>query len=286
MTMKKIFYFFAATLVLAAVGCSKDDAASNDAQYVSELKINFEGGTRLSASHSAAGLKFAWDDGEVVYVFEDGIKGEGKYLTYDAESDLFKPKRDSDKLVVGKKYFAVTNTASPYANIQEGTGFTSVLVKLVVGAGTEYIPMITDVFTVTAENTMATMHHTVGMVEIPVKAAVDGVQLLQLWLKTERANKAISGFYYVAPVAPYPITMSSNFYESANQLYDNHPIDLSTTEATSIFVPAFPGTYDPIDFHYKLDDKRVVVIETERSLTVERGKITKVSELVLDYIAE
>ena len=284
--MKKIMFLFAAAVVLAAVGCSKDDAALNDVQYVSELKINFDGGTRLSASHSAAGLKFAWDDGDVVYVYEDGIKGEGKYLVYDAESDLFKPKRDSDKLEVGKKYFAVTNTASPYANIQEGTGFTSVVVKLVVGAGTEYIPMISDVFTVTAENTMATMHHTVGMVEIPVKAAVDGTQLLQLWVDTERANKAISGFYEVVPVAPYPFTIVSNFYESANQLYDNHPTDLSTTEATSIFVPAFPGTYDPIDFHYKLDDKRVVVIETERSLTVERGKITKVSELVLDYIAE
>ena len=285
--MKKIMFLFAAAVVLAAVGCSKDDAALNDVQYVSELKINFEGGTRLSASHSAAGLKFAWEDGDVVYVFEDGINGgEGKYLAYDAESDSFKPQRDSDKLEVGKKYFAVTNTASPYANIQEGTDFTSVLVKLLVGAGTEYIPMITDVFTVTAENTMATMHHTVGMVEIPVKAAVDGVQLLQLWLRTERANKAISGFYHVAPVAPFPFTIISNFYASANQLYDNHPIDLSTTEATSIFVPAFPGTYDPIDFHYKLDDKRVVVIETERSLTVESGKITKVSELVLDYIAE
>lgn len=278
---------FAAAVVLAAVGCSKDDAALNDVQYVSELKINFESGTRFSASHSAAGLKFAWEDGDVVYVFEDGINGgERKYLAYDAESDSFKPQKDSDKLEVGKKYFAVTNAASPYAYVQEGTGFTRALVKLVVGAGTEYIPMITDVFTVTAENTMATMHHTVGMVEIPVKAAVDGVQLLQLWLDTERANKAISGFYNVAPVAPYPFTIVSNFYESANQLYDNHPTDLSTTEATSIFVPAFPGTYDPIDFHYKLDDKRVVVIETERSLTVERGKITKVSELVLDYIAE
>ena len=103
--MKKIMFFVAAAFALVAVGCSKDDAALNDVQYVSELKINFDGGTRLSASHSAAGLKFAWEDGDVVYVYEDGIKGEGKYLVYDAESDLFKPKRDSDKFACLKKDF-------------------------------------------------------------------------------------------------------------------------------------------------------------------------------------
>ena len=278
-------FLFAAAVVLAVVGCSKDDAALNDVQYVSELKINFEGGTRLSASHSAAGLKFAWEDGDVVYVYEDGnTDATRKKFVYDTESASFKPDSDSDRLEVGKNYFAGFKAQSIKMYITDGR--TEVSFWLDYYDGIKGIPMITDVFTATEENTMATMHHLVGVVEIPVKAAVDGTQLLQLWLITERANKAISGFYNVVPVAPYPFTIVSNFYESANQLYDNHPIDLSTTEATSIFVPAFPGTYDPIDFHYKLDDKRVVVIETERSLTVERGKITKVSELVLDYIAE
>ena len=249
--MRKIMFLFAAAVVLAAVGCSKDDAALNDAQYVSELKINFEGGTRLSASHSAAGLKFAWEDGDVVYVFDDGIKGEGKYLVYDAESDLFKPKRDSDKLVVGKKYFAVTNTASPYANIQEGTGFTSVLVKLVVGAGTEYIPMITDVFTVTAENTMATMHHTVGMVEIPVKAVSEGAKLVQLFISSK--NNVMSGNFYASPKAPYFIRSSRGYSDIGNQDTSDTPIDLSTTEATSIFIPVFPGTYEAESIYFRVN---------------------------------
>ena len=285
--MKKIMFLFAAAVVLAAVGCSKDDAALNDVQYVSELKINFDGDTRVSASHSAAGLKFAWEDGEVVYVVEDGIKGEGKYLVYDAESDLFKPKRDSDKLVVGKKYFAVTNTASPYANIQEGTGFTSVLVKLVVGAGTEYIPMITDVFTATEENTMATMHHLVGVVEIPVKAASKGAKLVQLFISSR--NNVMSGSFYASPEAPYFIRSSRGYSDIGNQDTSDTPIDLSTTEATSIFIPVFPGTYEAESIYFSgklVGEKKYVDIETERSLTVERGKITKVSELVLDYIAE
>ena len=285
--MRKIMFLFAAAVVLAVVGCSKDDAALNDVQYVSELKINFDGGTRLSASHSAAGLKFAWEDGDVVYVFEDGIKGEGKYLVYDAESDLFKPKRDSDKLEVGKKYFAVTNTASPYANIQEGTGFTSVLVKLVVGAGTEYIPMITDVFTATEENTMATMHHLVGVVEIPVKAVSEGAKLVQLFISSK--NNVMSGNFYASPEAPYFIRSSRGYSDIGNQDTSDTPIDLSTTEATSIFVPAFPGTYEAESIYFSgklVGEKKYVDIETERSLTVERGKITKVSELVLDYIAE
>ena len=285
--MKKIMFLFAAAVVLAAVGCSKDDAALNDVQYVSELKINLEGDTRVSASHSAAGLKFAWEDGDVVYVFEDGIKGEGKYLVYDAESDLFKPKRDSDKLVVGKKYFAVTNTASPYANIQEGTGFTSVLVKLVVGAGTDYIPMITDVFTATEENTMATMHHLVGVVEIPVKAASKGAKLVQLFISSR--NNVMSGSFYASPEAPYFIRSSRGYSDIGNQDTSDTPIDLSTTEATSIFIPVFPGTYEAESIYFSgklVGEKKYVDIETERSLTVERGKITKVSELVLDYIAE
>ena len=148
--------------------------------------------------------------------------------------------------------------------------------------------MISDVFEATAENTMATMHHLVGVVEIPVIAAVDGVQLQQMYLYTQRANSAVSGFFAVSPVAPYDLIYGDrvSYFESANQTASDAPIELSTTEATSIFIPAFPGIYEPIDFKYTLVGNNEEIFETERSLTVERGKITKVSEMVLGDNAE
>ena len=289
--MKKIFYFFAAAVVLAAVGCSKDDAASNDAKYVSEIKIGFEGDTRVSASHSAAGLKFAWEDGDDVYVYEDGnTEATAKMLEYDAASATFKPQSGSDTnmLEVGKKYFAVTYSDWYFISKDENTGASVVESKLGNGLGLKSIPMISDVFEATAENTMATMHHLVGVVEIPVIAAVDGVQLQQMYLYTQRANSAVSGFFAVSPVAPYDLIYSgrTGYFESANQTNSDAPIELSTTKATSIFIPAFPGIYEPIDFKYTLVGDNEMIIQTERSLTVERGKITKVSEMVLGDNAE
>ena len=288
--MKKIFYFFAATLVLAAVGCSKDDAASNDAKYVSEIKIGFEGDTRVSASHSAAGLKFAWEDGDTVDVYEDGnTSATAKMLEYDAASATFKPMSgNNDKLEVGKKYFAVTYSGWYWISVDDNTGASVVDSKLGSGLGLKSIPMISDVFEATAENTMATMHHLVGVVEIPVKAAVDGVQLQNMSLYTQRANSAVSGYFAVSPVAPYDLIYSgrTGYFESYYQTASKAPIELSTTEATSIFIPAFPGIYEPIDFKYTLVGNNEEIFETERSLTVERGKITKVSEMVLGNIVE
>ena len=110
--MKKIFYFLAATVVLAAVGCSKDDAASNDAKYVSEIKIGFEGDTRVSASHSAAGLKFAWEDGDVIYVSRTASAVmANEEFKYDASSGTFRPGENSSSLIAGEKYIAVYNAS-------------------------------------------------------------------------------------------------------------------------------------------------------------------------------
>ena len=102
MTMKKIFYFFAAAVVLAAVGCSKDDAASNDAKFGSEIKICFEGDTRVSASHSAEGFQFACEDGDVIYVSSTASAVmANEEFKYDASSGTFKPGNNSVSLKAG-----------------------------------------------------------------------------------------------------------------------------------------------------------------------------------------
>lgn len=286
--MKKIMFFVAATFALAAIGCSKDDVAADDVQYVSEITLNFEGGdSRVAATHSAAGLKFAWENGDDVYVYEDGnTAATAKILEYDAASGTFKiaAGNTTNRLEAGKKYFAVTYSDSYWISKDENTGASVVESKLGSGTGLKKIALISDVFEATAENTMTTMHHLVGVVEIPVKAAVAGAKLQQLYLYTQRSNEAVTGFFAVSPVAPYTLIYEGRlgYFENANQTSTDTPIDLSTSEATSIFIPAFPGTYNPIDFKYTLVGGTETVIETNKSLVVERGKITKISEFVLE----
>ena len=68
--MKKTMFMFAAALMMVA--CSNEEVAVNDdVQYVSELKVNF-GGSRVAATHDpASGLKFAWEEGEEIQVYEN-----------------------------------------------------------------------------------------------------------------------------------------------------------------------------------------------------------------------
>ena len=109
--MKKIMFMFAAALMMAA--CSNEEIATNDdVQYVSELKLNLgKGNGRIAATHDpASGLKFAWEDGDDVYVYEDGnTDALAKMLEYDAASGTFKIQggNNTNRLEAVKKYFAV-----------------------------------------------------------------------------------------------------------------------------------------------------------------------------------
>jgi len=93
--MKKIFYLFAATVVLAAVGCSKDDAAQEEVKYVSEIKIGFEGDTRVTAEQIASGLKFSFEDGEEIEVYAVDNIGVTMPYEYDATTQTLKATNES-----------------------------------------------------------------------------------------------------------------------------------------------------------------------------------------------
>ena len=284
--MKKIFYFFAATVVLAAVGCSKDDAASNDAKYVSEIKIGFEGDTRVSASHSAAGLKFAWEDGDVIYVSRTASAVmANEEFKYDASSGTFKPGNNSVSLKAGEKYIAVYKASlTKYndgikVNVQQTREISDM---------SDNMPMVSTEFTADANGTIATMTHIVGMVEIPVKSQVAGKKLKEIMITaTDYTNL---GGTFNMPVSDYSISLPSGGFNYV-RLKSATGIDLNQSTATSVFIPVLPCTNAVIDLDYKLDD------DTEwqyisnsdlggKTLTVERGKITKISELVLGDNAE
>ena len=154
--MKKIMFFVAAAFALVAVGCSKDDVANEGVEYVSELKLNFgKGDSRVAVTHNpASGLKFAWEDGEEIEVYENGNENSlTYYYVYDAATESFKPESDSYKMVAGKEYFAVNHRrqTSIFLSVEDGKSVVKMNIERKEPYGLSNIPMITDVFT--ADNT-------------------------------------------------------------------------------------------------------------------------------------
>lgn len=284
--MKKIFYLFAATVVLAAVGCSKDDAAQEEVKYVSEIKIGFEGDTRVTAEQIASGLKFSFEDGEEITINEydaDRIGIDYPYV-YDATSKTFKAKNETHKLQAGKKYFAMAGSYnSIYVEVVDGE--IVAYPNLNSTAGISDIPMITDVFTASADGTIATMHHLVGVVEVPVKLDPESPYdvLYQLGLG---GVSGLSGGFTAVPKTPYIKEVKTPNNATVSDVLN---VTLSTESATSVFIPVLPGTYtNEIKlnrFYYSGENSvsggGVLGGTNPKTLVVERGKITKVTEHVI-----
>lgn len=280
--MKKIMFLLAATVVLAAVGCSKDDAAQEEVKYVSEIKIGFEGDTRVSASHSAAGLKFAWEDGDVIYVSRTAsdVMANAEF-EYDASSGTFKPGNNSSSLTAGEKYIAVYN-----ASLTKYTDGIKVNVQQTFEISDMFsnMPMVSTEFTADANGTIATMTHIVGMVEIPVKSQDAGKKLKEIQITaTDYTNL---GGTFNMPVSDYSISLPSGGFNYV-KLKSTTGIDLNQSTATSVFIPVLPCTNAVITLDYKLDDDTEWQFISNsdlggKKLTVERGKITKISELTLE----
>ena len=285
--MKKNFYLFAATVVLAAVGCSKDDAAAQEeVKYVSEIKIGFEGGTRVTAEQIASGLKFSFEDGEEICLNEynpDRI-GINIYYEYDASSKTFKAKDEINKLQEGKKYFAMAGNYLFISVKLDDAGNIIAQPSLNINTGLSNIPMITDVFTASADGTVATMHHLVGVVEVPVK--LDPESTCDVLYQLNLAGvSGLSGDFTAIPEAPYIKEVTNPYSTTVSDVLN---VTLSTESATSVFIPVLPGTYtDAITlnrFYYKGADLKNSGAalgddySNPKTLVVERGKITKVTE--------
>ena len=120
--MKKIMLFFAVACIMAA--CNNDNEVLNETQYVTEFKADFgDANSRMTAEGTNTGLKFAWEDGELLYVFQAN-DATVHYLTYefDETTGTFKALYDRNAMEVGKEYFAVNkirNNAEPFT-IEDG----------------------------------------------------------------------------------------------------------------------------------------------------------------------
>jgi hypothetical protein len=281
--MKKLMFLFAAALMMVA--CSNEEIATNDdVQYVSELKLNFgKGDSRVAATHSTAGLKFAWEEGDEIEVYQniENYSSRGIYQ-YDATAGSFKLS-SGNAMTVGTEYFAVMKPSNKLTVENVGTANVQVKLELDKNVSLKALPLISDVFTADASGTIATMHHLVGMVEIPVKlnssATITEITSFNIYGGTTTCN--IGGEFIATPIGP-------NYYKEVSS--GNHsayitdgPYILNTSTATSVFIPVLPGTYDAaLNYKYTKDDNSVSSQVNLGSITVVRGKITKVSEVTLE----
>lgn len=277
--MKKILFMFAAALMMVA--CSNEEIVTNDdVQYVSELKLNFgKGDSRVTATHDpASGLKFAWDNGDRINIcLNEENKSLSFYYKYDATSGTFKPESESYKMVAGKSYFAVMRPNSVCNVTNNGTADVQVGLKLDNNISMKQLPLISDVFTADASGTIATMHHLVGMVEIPVKldntATYTTVEQFTLYA----SGGKLSNSFTAKPMSPY-IKDTSTGYDTA---YENGgPYILSTSSTTTVFIPVLPGTYNSVKLNYFYGETSKQV--SLGNITVVRGKITRVAETTVN----
>lgn len=280
--MKKVMFFLAATLVFMATGCNKENTVTDDVQYVSELKVNFEGDTKVSAAHSVAGLKFDWEDGDVIKILEDGNAGSPRYnYVYDASSDSFKPEDEGQKMVVGTKYFALKAVNPVYDFITVEEGKSIVKLDLETGAyderGLPAIPLISDVFTADASGTVATMHHLCGVVEVPVNLSEENAAKKVTFFSIYSSDGKLAGYYTATPYTPYFLGTST---PESNTAYSEEKTTPYEAGDITVFIPVLPGTCTGVSLNVYYDGGAGgTYIDKDRELVVERGKITKVTQV-------
>lgn len=272
--MKKIMLFFVVACIMAA--CNNDNEVLNEPQYITEFKADFSADTRMTVNPSAAGLKFTWENGDNLYVFQadDPTVYQKKY-EYDAATQTFKLSTGGyAAMEAGKKYFATSDVFAVKPFTIEGD---EIHFKTELYYTTEYdiadIPLISDVFDAKADGTIARMRHTVGVVEVPVKLDAESSSTT---LKNLGFSKS-AGTFIATPKFPYFKEITNGTYSSWANMGDK---ELNTTTATSIFIPMLPGTYvnPKLNYNYGSTSGQKSLTGT---LTVERGKITRLPEQTL-----
>ena len=163
--MKKIMFFMVAALAWVVTACSEDEAViNNNENLIKEISLSIEGSnSRMAYEATAAGLKFTWEDGDPVYVFPAEADNHTQVVfTYDSNTGKF---TSGTGLEAGKKYYAICGNSQTgdYYNV----GGVSAALTLSAVEPLTNLPMVSDIFTATADGTFSTLHHTCGVVEIP-----------------------------------------------------------------------------------------------------------------------
>lgn len=280
--MKKIMFLLVAAVALVVTACSKDEAVDNNNENkITELNLAIEGSeTRITGEHvPGEGFKFKWESKDPVYVYpaEIGSDTPVKFV-YDEENQIFKLDAGEEGLVAGEKYYAV------YGSTQT-SGFNSgkICAKMnLMNHLLANLPMVSDIFTATADGTFATLHHMAGIVEIPVKGSGSIYDIyLYVYYSTTGDKNLCEDFDVtfdaedeVSTIVKTSTSSCSSMYPTVNPKSSN-PLILSGTEQL-LFFPALPGTYNNVEIYYSISDKGGGWSKSDLgTLTVERGKINK-----------
>ena len=275
--MKKIMLFLAVAGILA--GCNNDNEVVNEPQYITEFKAVFGGAdSRIAAEASAAGLKFAWEGDDELYVVTPDLEEVYEYA-YNATTGNFELQvyDDEQGMTAGAQYIAFRDLRP------DGKGGLKGELESQNDPNDPaiYIPLISNEFTAEADGTIAEMHHIVGMVEVPVELAASSIDKLE-GVGIMVANGKVVGPFSAKPEAPYFVDEIEDG--------DDYPISityreetLNTTTPVSYFIPMLPGTYvNPKLYYY--NENPTVEKQLTGTLTIECGKVTQlpVQEVTLN----
>ena len=268
--MKKIMLFFAVACILVA--CNNEIELSNETQYVTEFKADFGGTDSRMVVTPDNGLKFDWEDGEYLYVVSIDDPTVIKYYKYNSATETFIMGASDDAMEEGKKYFAVNKYRKYNDLFDVEDGKIIFKTRLDKSKGVTKIPMISNVFTASATGTIASMHHTVGVVEVPVKL-INGSPYNQL----EKVGFFVSGGkisenFNATPESPYFKEAAEGGEDTAWS--EENLITLNENTPVSFYVPMFPGTYTNPTLYYDFYTG-IGSLYLTGTLTVECGKVTK-----------
>ena len=276
--MKKIMLFLAVACIMAA--CSNENEVLNEPQYITEFKAVFGGAdSRIAAEATNTGLKFSWEDGDKLYVFNPEDESEYTNYVYNSSTGNFEKEYDSDPgMTVNRTYFATTQILydGSYTTVD---GDFAVKTQL-YDEGVTNIPLISGLFLAKADGTIAAMHHTVGVVEIPVKLGA-GSTITELGGVGIGGDNVI-GEFYATPESPYyaGIIEDGNFSDFSITWQG---ATLNESTPVSFFIPMLPGEYTNPSLFFTNEDGDYVTDEVQLTgtLTIECGKVTRLPEQVL-----
>ncbi len=147
------------------------------------------------------------------------------------------------------------------------------------------LPMVSDIFTATADGTFATLHHMAGIVEIQVKGSIEIYDIkLDVYNSTPDKNLCKDfdvNFDDEGNVSTVEKTSDSSRSSMSPTINPTSSNKLALSETgQSLFFPALPGTYNKVIIYYAKDGSAGWSTGELGTLKVQRGKINKKSTAV------
>lgn len=279
MIMKKIILFGVAVLAFVATGCNKENAENIKSNLITEMSISIEGSdTKVAVTPTASGLKYEWSGDESVRVFPAEAGQQTPILfSYNSSTGKF---TSSTGLVEGKQYFATYSNGTSQAN-SEYNADGEVKAAMLIGYAEDLVtlPMVSDIFTATAEGTFTNLHHTCGVVEIPLTGS-GSIFDIQFNAYDSSPRGYVTGEFDVkftseGKIGEFVKSTNSNNTRAGSYNYKSESSPLELTETPqSVYIALLPGEYNNVKLYC---NDMAKTIASGLSVTVERGKVHKKS---------